>query len=256
MILTRWPTLRTSRMTALNAASPAWCSHRGICSPRARCVGLAEIDDGRAPLEALHRARDQVAALILELIKDCRARPRGSSGSSPAWRSGRRSARPGRVHLDAVLGCVDGPGVAIDVEPRSHRFRVCCVPPWSATTGSPRTKYPSRFLIAVNAIDDADQIDAHSTLRGVLQTRHSMEHNSAERPKRSRRAENDADRTGRAGGARSSCRDAIEQSNASLDLPDARLAARSNSRTERTKPREPRLTCINWQPGPPAQFIK
>ena len=39
MILTRWPTLRTSRMTALTR-SPTWCVSPGICSLRGRMASV------------------------------------------------------------------------------------------------------------------------------------------------------------------------------------------------------------------------
>ena len=57
-------------------------------------LGAAEIDDDVAELDALDDAGDDLAGAVLELLDiGARARRRGPSGRSPAWRPGRRSGR-------------------------------------------------------------------------------------------------------------------------------------------------------------------
>ena len=150
-----------------------------LLAARQDAVGLAQVDDDRAPLEPLHRAGDEVAALILELIKETVALGFANLLDDHLLGGlGRDPPEFGRVHLDPVLGCINGAGIPIDVNLDIGRIRIML----------PRRRGQRRLnpieqdilgdiLVAVNAVHDPDQIDAHSTLRGVPQTRHSMEHN-------------------------------------------------------------------------------
>ena len=164
MILTRWPTLRTSRMIAWIRSSGWWLSP-GICSLRGRMrVGLAEVDDDRPALEPLHRAGDQVAALVLELVEE--AVPLGLADLLDDHLLGRLGGDPaelGGVHLDAVLGRVDRPGVAVDVDLDLGRVGVVLAGRRGERRLDPiEQDILGDILVAVDAVDDPDQIDAHS----------------------------------------------------------------------------------------------
>ena len=127
-------------------------------------VGLAQVDDDRAPLEPLHRAGDQVAALVLELVEE--AVPLGLADLLDDHLLGRLGGDPAQlrgVHLDPVLGGVDVPGLAIDVDLDLGGIRVVL----PGRRGQRRLDPVEQdilgdILVAVNAVHDPDQINAHS----------------------------------------------------------------------------------------------
>ena len=127
MIFTRWPCLRTSRMTACTR-SLTWCVSPGICSLRGRIASvLPRVTMAVPPSTRVDRAVDQVALLAGEFVEDRVAtRPRGSSGSSPAWRSGRRCGRASRGRVRSRRCGRDVPGGRVDGD--EHAFLDAEVP--------------------------------------------------------------------------------------------------------------------------------
>ena len=127
-------------------------------------VGLAQVDDDRAALEPLHRPGDQVAALVLEFVEEAVALGLADLLDDHLL-GGLRGDPPqlGGVHLDPVLGGFDGTGLAVDVNLDLAGFRIVL-----AGRGGERRLNPVEqdilgdILVAVNTVDDADQIDAHS----------------------------------------------------------------------------------------------
>ena len=115
--MTRWPTLRTSRMIGSDPLVGMIALPRDLLAPRQDRVGLAEVDDDRPPLEPLHRPGHQVAALILEFVEQAIAfglpdllddHLLGGLGGDPAQLR--------RIHLDPILGCFDGTIIWIDAD--------------------------------------------------------------------------------------------------------------------------------------------
>ena len=70
MILTRWPALRTSRIDGPDPLVGVVALAGDLLAARQQGVGLAQVDDGGAPLEPLDGAGDQVALLVLELVEE------------------------------------------------------------------------------------------------------------------------------------------------------------------------------------------
>ena len=217
-------------------------------------VGLAEVDDDRPPLEPLHRAGDQVAPLILELVEEAVALGLADLlDDHLLGRLGRDPAELGGVHLDPVLGRVDRPGVAVDVDLDLGRIGIVLAGRRGERRLDPiEQDILGDILVAVDAVDDPDQIDAHSNSSEACHPFKPLDESriATRRPgRKERRAA-----PGRTGGARSSCRDAIEQSNASLDLTLARGRPHGADRAQRTNqaPKEPNLPRHDWQGRPKA----
>ena len=165
MILTRWPTLRTSRMTA-RSRSLGWWLSPGICSLRGKQrVGLAEVDGDGAPLEPLDGPGDEVAALVFELVEEAVALGLadlldddllGRLGGDPAQQLG--------VHLLAVLDRLDLAGLGVDRDVDLVGVGVVLLGRRLQRRLDPlEQNILGDILVAVDAIDDADQIDAHAS---------------------------------------------------------------------------------------------
>ena len=107
---------------------------------------------------------DEVAALVLELVEE--AVPLGLADLLDDHLLGRLGGDPpqlGGIHLDPVLGRIDGPGLAIDVDLDLGGVGVVL-----PGRGRERRLDPVEqdilgdILVAVNAVHDPDQINAHS----------------------------------------------------------------------------------------------
>ena len=144
MILTRWPTLRTSRMTA-RTRSPGWLLSPGICSERGRRASVLPrltvtappskrwtVPLMRSPLLVLELVEEAVALGLADLLDDDLL---GGLGGD--------AAEVRRVDDQAVGGGLD------DCRSRG-RWRPGCPrrrgsaswPPWPAPTRSPRRGLP------------------------------------------------------------------------------------------------------------------
>ena len=128
-------------------------------------VGLAEVDDDRPPLEPLHGPGHQVAALILEFVEEAVAFGLADLlDDDLLGRLGGDPAQFGRIHLDAILGRVDRARIRIDADIDLGRLGIMLACGGGEGRLDPFEKnILGDILIAVDAIDNADQIDAHSS---------------------------------------------------------------------------------------------
>ena len=138
---------------------------RDLLAPRQDRVGLAQVDDDRPALEPLHRPGHQVAALVLELVEEAVALGLADLlDDHLLGRLGGDPAQLGRIHLDAVLGGIDRAGIGIDADLDLGRLGIMFAGRGGEGRLDPFEKnILGDILIAVDTIDDADQIDAHST---------------------------------------------------------------------------------------------
>ncbi len=138
---------------------------RYLLASRQDRVGLAQVDDDRATLEPLDRARDQVGPLILEFVEKTVAL--GLADLLDDDLLGRLRGDPaqlGRVHLEPVFGRLDRPRIGVDPHVDLRRFRIVLPRRRRECRLNPLEQNILRdILVAVDAIDDANQIDAHSS---------------------------------------------------------------------------------------------
>src|SRR5208337_2817157 len=127
-------------------------------------VGLAQVDDNRATLEPLHRPGDEVGTLVLEFVEEAVALGLADLLDDHLLGCLRRDSPQLRgIHLDPVLGGVDGTGLAIDVNLNIGGIRIVL-----AGCGRERRLNPVEqdilgdILVSVNTVHDPDQINAYS----------------------------------------------------------------------------------------------
>ena len=127
-------------------------------------VGLAQVDDDRATLEPLHRPGDEVGTLVLEFVEEAVALGLADLLDDHLLGCLRRDSPQLRgIHLDPVLGGVDGTGLAIDVNLDIGSFRIVLAGrSRERRLNSVEQDILGDILVSVNTVHDPDQINAHS----------------------------------------------------------------------------------------------
>ncbi len=133
-----------------------------LLAPGQDRVGLAEVDDDRPPLEPLHRPGHQVAALILELVVEAvPLRLADLLDDHLLGRLGGDPAELGKVDPGAVLGRHDVACLAVDADLDVGRLLrvVLAGRRVEGRLDAFEERILGDVLVAVDAIDDADEID-------------------------------------------------------------------------------------------------
>ena len=165
MILTRWPTLRTSRMMA-RMRSLGWWLSPGICSLRGRSASVLP----RLTMTAPPSNRCTVPVTRSPRWSSNSSKRLSRSASRIFWMitclavwAAIRPSSDGSI-LIAVLGRLDRARLGVDVDLDLGGLGVVLLGRGGECRLDPlEQNILGDILVAVDAIDDADQIDAHSS---------------------------------------------------------------------------------------------
>jgi hypothetical protein len=145
--------------------SPGWWLSPGICSLRgSRPSVLPRLTGDGAPLEPLDRPGDQLAALVLELVVEAVALGLADLlDDDLLGRLGGDAAEVRRVDRLTVLDGLDLAQIPVDADLDVLGVRVMLLGRRGQRRLDPLEEHLlGDVLVAVDAVDDADQIDAHA----------------------------------------------------------------------------------------------